>query len=128
MASTPVFVGTPQTWTQQITTANTARDGSGSAPTVLTGKVTVGSRVDIIEIVGVGTVSAGMVRLFLDDLTNKRLMREVAVTAIVPSGTVAGFRAVLTFPDGLPVPAGWKLLASTHLTETFNIIAKGGDY
>lgn len=128
MATTPVWVGTPLTWTQQITTANTGRDGSGSAPVVMTGKVSVGSRIDSIEIVGVGTVTDGMVRLFLYDLTNKRLIREVKVTATTPSGTVEGFRKVLTFPNGLHIPAGWQLLASTHLTETFNIIATGGEY
>lgn len=128
MATAPVFIGTPKTWVGQLTAANTNRDGTGTVVTIATAGAAPGSRIDSIEIVGVGSVTAGMVRLFLHDGTNYRLFREIAVSATVPSGTVEGWRAVFNFLEGLTLPNLWSLRASTHNAETFNVIARGGDY
>src|SRR2546430_1563628 len=90
MASAPIFTGTPRHEMVQISTANTNRDGTGTLGTLLTAGSS-GSRIEHIQIMGVGTVTAGVVRIFIDDGTNKRLWREISVTATTPSGTVVGF-------------------------------------
>lgn len=128
MASTPQFIGTPQVWQNQLTAANTNRDGSGTLVTLVTGSATPGTRLDKIRIAGVGTVTAGMIRFYLNDGTNTRLIKERAVTATTPTGTVAGWEDEWTLQDGLYLPtASWSLKASTHNAETFNIFGFGGN-
>ena len=126
MASSPVFIGTPKTWLGQVSAANTNRDGTGTLVDIVTAAAN-GSRLDEIDILGPGTATAGVVRLFLNDGTNTRLFKEVMVTATTPSTSVEVFRAVLAFAEGLVLPLGWKLKASTHNAEAFNVVARGGD-
>ena len=132
MATTPRFASTARVEYVQATAANTARDGTGTVPSVMTG-VAAGTRVDRVIIQAAGTTTAGVVRLFLshDGGTTKRLIREVLVTALTPSTTVAAFRAEIDMatPAGpfLLRDASAQLLVSTHNAETFNVIAIGGD-
>ena len=132
MATDPNFAGTPLAGNAQISTANTNRDGTGTLGTVVTAGAS-GSRIEEVVIEATGTTTAGIVRLFLNDGTNTRLWREVAVTAATPSGTVLAFTASVrndTRPD-LPLlvlPTGWSLRASTHNAETFNVFAFGGSF
>jgi len=106
----------------QISTANTARDGSGTLVDIVTGAGN-GTLIQRIEVIATGITTAGMVRLFLFDGTNNRLYVEIAVTAITPSGTVAAFSASLTPQPALPLKSGWKLKAAPHNGETFNVMA-----
>lgn len=134
MAGSPVFVGVPKTWHAQVSTANTARDGSGTIADVVATPGANGSRVDEVEIAATAATTAGVVRLFLHNGTAYRLLREVLISAVTPSATVAVWSAIVRFTDangayaGLVVPSGWKLGASTHNLETFNLFAKGGDF
>lgn len=111
----------------QISTANTARDGSGTLGTILTAPAapSIGARVEGVRIIATTTTTAGMVRIFITDGTTTRLIAEVPVTAITPSGTVQAFSADLDtgmFP--LVLPPGWSLKAGTNNAETFNVIPK----
>lgn len=132
MATDPNFAGTPLAGHGQISAANTNRDGTGTIVTIVTAGAG-GSRIEEIVIEATVTTTAGFVRLFLNDGTNTRLWREVAVTAATPSGTVAAFTASVrndTRPD-LPLlvlPTGWSLRAATHNAETFNLFAFGGSF
>ena len=128
MGATPQFIATPQPWMNQLTAANANRDGTGALVTLVTGATTPGTRLDKIRIMGVGTVTAGMIRFFLNDGTNKRLIKERAVSATTPSATVPGWEDEWTFQDGLYLPsASWSLMASTEKGEIFNIFAFGGN-
>jgi hypothetical protein len=127
MGTTPVFIATPKTWLGQVSAANTNRDGSGTVVDIVTAGAN-GSRIDNIEITAAGTVTAGVVRLYLNDGTNTRLFKEAMVTATTPSTSVEVFRAALCLAEGLVLPSGWKLKASTHNAETFNVFARGGDF
>lgn len=110
-----------------LSAANTARDGTGTLVTVLTAGAN-GTRIDDISILGTGTVTAGVVRLFLHDGTNARLYREVMVTATTPSATVETFRANFT-NLGICIPTGWSLRASTHNAEGFVVlVTRAGDF
>ncbi|SHJ69350.1 hypothetical protein SAMN05444159_1249 [Bradyrhizobium lablabi] len=128
MASSAQYVGTPQVWAGSMSTANTARDGTGTTTTLVTGAAAPGTRIDKIRFVGVGTVTGGMVRVFLNNGTSKFLLREVAVQATTPSATVEGWAYDLTFGDGLVLPsASWSVLVATNNAETFNAFAYGGN-
>jgi hypothetical protein len=127
MSATANYASTPATAVAQVTAANTNRDGTGTIVTVLTAGAS-GTRVDDVVITATGTTTAGMVRLYVHDGTNARLLREVSVTAITPSGTVSAFTSSI-FNLQLLLKTGWSLRASTHNAETFNIIvARAGDF
>jgi hypothetical protein len=77
--------------------------------------------------VATGTTTAGVVRLFINDGTTSRLWREVLVTPVTPSASTAVWS--YSFRDmALILKSGWKLQASTHNAETFNVIViRAGD-
>lgn len=130
MAGTAVFASTVNVGMGLISTANTNRDGTtGTRVTILTSG-TLGTRVDNIRINAVGTTTAGMVRLWLNDTTTAFLLDEVPVTAITPSGTVEAWTTTLTYTGAsvLLMKPGWLLQASTHNAESFHVIASGGDF
>ncbi len=130
MATTPNYASAPRTAVAQISTANTARDGTGTLVDVIAGAAT-GTRVDDITIIATGNTTAGMVRLFLttDAGTTNRLIREIPVTAATPSGTVQAFVAQL-FDLGIILPnANTRIRAATNNAEAFNVIVtRAGDF
>jgi hypothetical protein len=127
MSTQAQYASTPRTAVGQATAANTGRDGTGTIATVFTAGAS-GSRIDDITITAVATTTAGMVRLFLHDGTNARLWKEVAVSAITPSGTVSAFTSSL-FNQNLILQSGWSLRASTHNAEVFNVaVTRAGDF
>jgi len=136
----PKFTDGGRVWVNQVTTANANRDGTGTIAVVATAGP-AGSLIELVRVQAVGTTTAGMIRLYINDGTNTRLLKEIAVTAATPSATVQAFSAefIPTEPLVLPTfatPAltgaytftNYSLRASTENTETFNIIASGGDY
>lgn len=125
MAAEPVFAATPKVGMVQISTANTGRDGTGAMGTVVTGGAS-GSIIKKICVCATGTTTSGVVRLFLYDGTDTRLIQEIIIPAITPSTTVEAFSRTITFgPDDiLHLPSNsWELLASTHNAEAFNVFA-----
>ena len=104
----------------QITTANTNRDGTGTLVDVVVPVTSGGALITTVQVIATGTTTAGVVRLFLYDGTNNRLLAEQLVSAITPSTSVAVWSATITV--NVTIPSTWKLKASTHNTETFNVI------
>ncbi|MFD0669727.1 hypothetical protein ACT80S_18555 [Ramlibacter sp. MAHUQ-53] len=132
MASTPAYAATPKCGIGQISTANTARDGTGTIGTVFTAGAN-GSRIDAIDLKATGTTTAGMVRLFIHNGTTAYLLTEVPVVAITPSATLPAWEALLnanSMSQVLPIilPTGYSLRAATNNAETFNVTAFGGDF
>ena len=126
MADLAAFAAIPATAQVQIATANTARDGTGTIGTLITAP-TAGTRVDDIEICATATTTAGVIRMFVHDGTNYRLIREILVTAVTPSTTVAAWYTKLS-NLGIVLKSGWSLRFSTHNAETFNVVAtRAGD-
>lgn len=127
MALAANYSSTPRTAVGVISAANTNRDGTGTIVTVFTAGSN-GSRVEDITVVASGTTTAGMVRLFLHDGTTARLWREIAVSAITPSGTVSTFTSSLT-NLGLVLQGGWSIRAATNNAESFNVcVTRAGDF
>jgi hypothetical protein len=133
MASTPTFPSTPRQGDVTISTANTARDGTGTLGTILSAAA-AGTHVYGISITAGGTTTAGVVRIFIsnDNGTTKRLLEEILVAAFTPSTTVAVWsgaskRATWAKPIILGASTNNILYASTHNAETFYVHADAGD-
>lgn len=127
---TPIFPYLLRADVATVSAANTARDGTGTVPTICTAGAQ-GTRIDLITIEAQVTTTAGVVRLFLHNGSAFFLWKEVLVTAITPSASVAAFRTEVSRSDGLPVmvlPSGYSLRASTHQAEAFSVCVSGGDY
>lgn len=136
MSTSANYASTAKNSGAQISTANTARDGTGTLGTVYTAGVS-GSRIDSIVIQATGTTTAGMIRFFssIDTGTTKRLISEVPVLAITAAATTPVFQTVLTsqnasfMQNGLVLEANSILYASTNNAESFNVIAvNAGDF
>jgi hypothetical protein len=126
MASSPQYAATVQNGVQAISVANTNRNGTGTITDILTGGA-AGTRIDDVAIVAAGVTTAGVVRLFINNGVSSVLWKEIMVAAITPSTTVPVWSAELT-NLALVLKSGWKLQASTHNAETFNVIVtRAGD-
>ena len=127
--TSPIFTLTPVIGMAQISTANTNLDGTGTLVTIITGAVD-GTRINRITVKGLGTTTAGIVRLFIDDGANIRLWKEILITAITPSGTVAAFSDIINLYDenALVLPKDYVLKAAPHNAESFAVIAEGGEF
>jgi hypothetical protein len=86
-----------------------------------------GSRIDEVNIVSTGTTTAGTVRLWVYTGSTYYLLSETVVLAITPSTTQAVFSSVSTY-NNLMLPSGHSLRATTNNSESFNVIAFGGDF
>lgn len=130
----PYFAHEPIIGHARIATANTNRDGTGTLGTVTTATSAAnggkGRRVERVLAKATVTTTAGMVRLFLYDGTNRRLVHEFTVDAVTASATVATWEEEWVRSDGQPVvilPPGYALEASTHNAEQIDVIAAAGD-
>lgn len=120
---------TANTGLAQITTANTALDGSGTIDSTIWNVITGGSNgtlVRSITIKSIATTSEGMVRLFVYDGTNTRLLQEIHVPANTPSATNPAFE--FTWNCDFKLEANFKIRATTQTNDDFNIIADGLDW
>lgn len=112
----------------QISTGNTNRDGTGTLGTLVTGGAD-GTRIDRIRMVAAGTTTAGVIRIFLDDGSNVRLIHEQLVTAITPGTTQQVWSGEWSPAEPIVLPdANWIVKVSTHNAETFNVFSFGGHY
>lgn len=142
MAAYGNYLSVPRNGNALISTANANRDGTGTLGTVLTGAarntaadppLLGGSRIDRLAIQAQGTTTAGMVRLFVYDGTNTRLVGEVPVEPVVPSAVDQAWGARLSADncDFMPIMlgAGCQLRASTEKAESFAVtVIEGGDF
>jgi hypothetical protein len=110
-------------------TANTNRDGATGVYTTIFTAGSSGSRIDDIYIVATGaSTTAGVIRLFIHNGTAGFLWQEILVTATTPSTTVAVWSYTL-LNQGLVIPTGYSLRASTNNAEGFNVlVTRAGDF
>lgn len=132
MAAAQSYASTPRLGSGVLSAANANRDGTGTIVNVFTAGAS-GSRIEAINIQATAATTLGMVRLFVFDGTNTRLIYEVSVAGVTPSGTQPAFSVQLTtanLSNLLPIilPTGHALRASTNNAEAFNVVAMGGDF
>jgi hypothetical protein len=128
MAADPVFAVTPRVSSVNIATGNTARDGTGTLSTLITGSQS-GTRIAEIVAQAKVTTTAGMVRIFLHDTPNTatHFFDEVSIAAATVSASVKGTR-VSTLYTNLVLPnASWSVRVSTHNAESIDVTALGAD-
>jgi hypothetical protein len=115
-----------------ISTANSNLDGTGTLGTVLTAGASAagwkGTTVESISIKATGTVTHGMVRIFIYNGTTSFLFTEVFVNPIVPPGTFQSFGYKITLPGKFQLKADYAIKASTQNAESFSVIAEGMDF
>lgn len=128
MSTSAQYASTVKAATVALTaTANTARDGTGTITTIHAAGA-LGARIDDIYIVSTGTCTAGVIRLFIHNGTTAFLWQEILVTATTPSTTQAVWSYTL-LNQGLVIPTGFSLRASTNNAEAFNIlVTRAGDF
>lgn len=132
MAAFGNYAAAPKTGLVTISTANTARDGTGTIGTVLTAPAS-GSRIDGVDIQATGTTTAGMIRLFVHNGTTAFLLTEIPVVATTPSATIPAWSVQIGSQNNLNFPlilgSGFSLRASTNNAESFNVITtQAGDF
>ncbi len=121
------YVATPKSPAILISTANTARDGSGTILSLYVAPAS-GARVDDISIQAIGTTTQGMIRLFLHNAVSAFLIKEIPVQAITPSATNASFGVLLT-DLGIVLQSTHSLRVSTEKGESFHVVVtRGGDF
>lgn len=120
---------TANTGMVKISTANANLDGTGTLGTVITG-ASNGTLIKnvIIKATGTGAASTSqwVVRLFITEGGNTRLLTEVTIAAMGQSSTNPTFEIVL--PLNFKLESGAVLKASTQLANGFNVIAEGLNY
>lgn len=132
----PIFTKTPKiNWgTTSITTANTAKDGTGTVLTVFTADATNGSYVSSISFRAAGTNVASVARIFINNGStnatagNNILYNEVTLTATTLSEVTATSNYVL--PMNIALPAGYKIniTLGTTVAAGYYVSVVGGDY
>lgn len=132
MSTSANYAGTPKTGVVTISTANAARDGTGTIGTVLIAGA-AGSRIDAVDIQATGTTTAGMIRLFVHNGTTAYLLTEIPVLANTPGAATPAWSASVTSQNNLNFPlilqTGYSLRASTNNAESFNVITtQAGDF
>lgn len=138
MAAAPIFAATPRQGFAELATADTSYTAPTTTVTVLTAG-SGGSRVERVRIVATGTTAAGVVNLFIWNgssspsiQANLRLVRSLTATIVTPSATVQPLWAdgggVITFEGGLLLPTSHALIASTTVTQTFDVTADYADF
>ena len=120
-----------------LKTANTAKDGTGTTLTVFTADATNGSRVDRISIRAIGTNTASVLRVFVNNgstsatVANNTLVTEITLPATTLS-EVAQLADVTISGTPFPIvlPPGYKLLVAigTTIAAGVRVTAFGGNY
>lgn len=121
-------------WVNGMTAANTAKDGTGTVSTVFTAGAVDGSFVQKLVIRPLGTNVASVLRVFLNNgLSNATAANNCMIAEIgLPATTNTEVAAIAgnEFPLNIPVPPGYRLLATlgTAVAGGYAVAALGGDY
>ncbi|MFL5752307.1 MAG: hypothetical protein ACJ76F_02785 [Bacteroidia bacterium] len=125
---------TANTGIATINVANTSLSGTGNIinPTasyncwsVLTG-ASNGTLIKTVTIKAQGSPSQGMIRLWIYNGTNHRLLMEIPVDPTLQSVSDASFEKTIVL--NYKLQSTYQLIASTQVADTFNIVAEGLDF
>lgn len=140
MSVQPQYAAAPVSPDAVVSAANTNRDGTGTIVTLVTARVP-GTRIERVNLKAQGTTTAGMIRLYKRgnglafnadgsvasySAPTWRLIAEIAVSAVTPSGTVASWEGSYAPTNGINLGPFEQLGVSTHNAESFNAVALGG--
>jgi hypothetical protein len=128
MATSPAFIATAVIGSVNVSTANTAIDGSGTITALLTGAAT-GTRVLEIDAQCAASSAAALVNVFLstDSGTTWRLFDQISISAATVSNTVKANRNTTTYANLVLKDATHRLGVTTTISQSTNVIVLGGD-
>jgi hypothetical protein len=124
-------------WGTLITTANTAKDGTGTVVTIFTADATNGGRVERIAIRAAGTNIATVLRIFVNNgstngtAANNSLLTEVTLPATTLSEVASLFdpgSTLVFFPIVLPIGYKLNITVGTTVAAGYYVTAIGGKY
>lgn len=129
----PIFPVTANVAWCTLSTANTAKDGTGTVGTCFTAG-SFGSRVDYLKVRAVGTNTATVLRVFVNNgstnatAANNSLVLEQTIAATTLSETAALADNLVTLDMSLP--AGYKINVTigTTVAAGLQVTGFGGDY
>ena len=131
----PIFIGTPNvSWSGEMTTANTAVDGTGTVFTAFTAGAN-GSYVRRLRCKAGGAAAASVLRVFMNNgsatttAANNVLIGELAL----PVGTASNSAQIvpdIEYPLNMVLPAGYLLTMciGTTVSTWWNVMVEGGNY
>ena len=133
--TTPIFTKQGNFTPARIAAANTAADGSGTLVTLVTA-VTDGTRVDGVRFINSQATAAAsgakVLRIFLTDGGNIRLIGEVTMAAATRSTTVIGATSIYTFDQAIIMKSGQLMSVCMSVyagaQDQTDAIAYAGDY
>jgi hypothetical protein len=134
VGASPVFASLPRILVAAVSTANTARDGSGTLATLVgaswTAAPTAGTKVTSVAVVATGDPADSIVNLFVHDGTSAFFFDSFDLgNPAAASTTVDAYRASKTYSD-LVLPSGYTLRAGITVALTAgvcNVFAMAGD-
>jgi hypothetical protein len=130
MASSPAFSSAARIGVAAVSTANTARDGTGTIVDILTG-VAAGTLVNRIAVQTTGDPADSVLTLFIHNGTSYFLFDEIDLgNPAAASTTVVGFRAERMYGDLILPTASYKFAAAITVALTagvMNVFAFGAD-
>lgn len=112
-----------------ITTGTSSMTGTGSSLVLTAGLSAAGWKGTVVKkaiIKAVGNPARGMIRFFVNDGTNYRLIKEIDVIPVTKASINMSFEADCELNYALK--PGYKLYVSTENTATFNIIVEALDW
>lgn len=128
MATQASFASTPTAAGVVFSTANTSRTAPTNAAVVIAGGAS-GTRVDDLYINATATTTANMLRLFLYNGTTYYLLKEIPVSANVPSVSNPVWSTDLTDLAILLPTSSWSLRITTNNAESYcALVTRAGNF
>jgi hypothetical protein len=133
--ATPIFPQTPKVQLGTLlTTANTAKDGTGTVVQISAVAGASGAFVESVEALPIGTNVASVLRVFLNNggatttAANNILWEEVSLPATTLTEVAAQNKVVI--PLNRAIPAGYTLYATigTAVAAGWRVRVHSGDY
>jgi hypothetical protein len=130
MAASPVYASVARVGVAAVSTANTAKDGTGTIVDILTG-VAAGTRVNRVVVKATVDPADSILTIFIHNGTSYFLFDEVDLgNPAAGSTTVETFRWEKTYSDLILPSTSYKLAAAVTVALTsgvLNVFAFGGD-
>ena len=133
--TTPIFSRVGRiNWTNGITAANTAKDGTGTVDTVFTADAVEGSYIERLIVRPRGTNVVSVLRVFVNNgLTNATAANNCLIAELtLPATTNSEIAAIsgLVVPLNMSLPAGYKINVTigTAVAGGYAVAGIGGDY
>lgn len=130
----PVVPGIPANGWDVLSSANTAKDGTGTVATVFTAHAAYGSRVDFLKVRAKGTNVATVLRVWLNNGSTNATAgnNSLFVERTLPATTLSETSELqdVVIPMDVSLPPGYKVNVTigTAISAGIHISAHGGHY